>query len=130
MIDEHALRRAFAELQARVAYVERATGLFVDEASLDGRNGDPIVHFVPRGWRCANFEKQRYSQCTPEFLEILAETLHHAGTRPREGKEKFAAGNLKDAARARTWARRMRRQSAEPTPPPASSPADDDDFIP
>jgi len=142
-IDEEALRRAFAALQARVVYLEQASGLFASEDDLASPRGNPTVRFAPNRWRGADFKGKRYSECSPEFLEVLAEALHYTGLHPKEGKEKFAAGNLTDAARARSWARRLRgragangasepepKKSAWGAPPPARSGAPPVDAAP
>lgn len=118
MIDEAALRQAFADLQRRVAYLEKAMGLFVSDDALDMPGGDKRVKFVPRDWKGENVKGRFYSECSPEFLEVLAETLTWMADNPQEGKEKYAAFNRKDAARARSWARRLRAREAAKTSAP------------
>ncbi len=126
-IDEEALRKAFAALQARVVYLERETGLFAPDASLDRPKGDPKVKFAPRDWRGPNFVGKNFSQCSPDFLEALASALSWAADNPQPGKEKYSAFNRKDGARARSWARRIRAkaEAAAPaaSPPPPPTPA-------
>ena len=117
MSDLDAVRKAFAALQARVAYLERASGLFADDASLDKPHGDPKVKFAPNSWRGPNFVEKSFSKCSPEFLEALAEALSWAADHPKPGKEKYVAGNRMDAARARSWARRLRAKAQGTTPP-------------
>lgn len=112
MINEAALRAAYAALLRRVEYLERSTGLFVADEMLDRPKGDPRVKFVPRNWRGDNFKGAFYSACSPEFLEVLAETLTWMADNPQAGKEDFVPNNRRDAARARTWARRLRAQAA------------------
>lgn len=109
------LERRVAELEAtqrqllaRLASLEAATGLFADDKDLASSKGDPTVKFVPRAWRGANMANRRYSQCSPEFLDVLAGFLAWSADNPREGKEKYAANDRRDAARARSWARRVR----------------------
>ncbi len=117
MIDEAALRKAFVALQRRVEYLEAASGLFVPESALTERNGDPSVKFSPRDWHGENFVGKHFSQCSPDFLEVLAETLQWAAEHPKAGKEQYAKYNRLDAARARTWARVLRARGW--TPPTA-----------
>jgi hypothetical protein len=113
MIDEAALRAAYADLRARVAYLEKASGLFADDASLDRPKGDPKVNFSPKAWRGPNFVGKNFSQCTPDFLEALADALTWAADNPKPGADpKFIGWNRLDAARARSWARRVRSQRA------------------
>lgn len=109
-IDEDKLREAFADLRARVTYLEVASGLFASEEDLAGPKGDPTVRFAPRGWNGPEdaVKGKRYSQCAPDFLDVLAETLEYSGRNPKPDKVQFAAGNLADARRARSWARRLR----------------------
>jgi hypothetical protein len=117
-IDEDALRAAFAGLRSRLDYIEVALGIYVRDEDLDKPKGDPTVRFAPRDWRGENYVQRRYSQCSPEFLESLAESLTWSANNPPsdpeklEKHQKFAPGNRLDACRARTWARRLRRQAA------------------
>lgn len=131
-IDPDAMRHAFAELRERVAYVERAAGLFVDEADLQTRKGDPVVHFVPKGWRGdpEAMKGKRFSLCPPEFLDHLAGALRSMAARPPKDPEKdYRAKNLEDAALARTWARVLRRRAAAEQARAAASVPADDEFL-
>lgn len=104
---EDALRE-IAALRARIEALEGATGLFASDKDMAGPKGDPIVRFEPRGWRGATHKDKHYSECSPEFLDALAEQLSWSAANPREGKEKYASYDKLDAARARSWARRLR----------------------
>jgi hypothetical protein len=111
MIDESALRTAFADLQRRVAYLERASGLFVADDELDRPKGDIKIHFDPNGWRGPSCKGRRASECTPEFLEAYAGALQSMAERPKPGDDpKRPVYNRLDAARARSWARRLRQR--------------------
>jgi len=114
---------------ARLDAMENASGLFVDEASLDLPGGDPIVKFEPRSWRGGgHFVERKYSECSPEFLECLALAVQ-TETAPRDPErlakwERFRQSNLTNASRARSWARRIRargpvenRPAADPQQP-------------
>lgn len=107
MIDDDALRRAFADLRARLVHLEIASGLFVAEKELDTPKGNPIVRFKPRDWRGEDFKGKRFSECSPDFLETLAGTLSWMAAHPQAGKERYAEGNRREAAIARSWARRL-----------------------
>lgn len=98
----------FAALRARVDAIENASGLYVSEKELDSPKGSPEVKFQPRDYRGASMVGRKYSACTPEFLDLLAEALQYSGTHPKPDKIQFAKFNLLDAARARSWARRLR----------------------
>jgi hypothetical protein len=114
--DLDAVRKAFAALQARVAYLEKASQLFVDDASLDRHHGDPKVRFAPKSWRGPDFVGKTFSKCSPEFLESLAEALTWAANNPKPDKAKYAEGNRTDAARCRSWARRIRAKAQTTAP--------------
>jgi hypothetical protein len=119
VIDEKAIREAYAKLAARVEALERLSGMFVSDKDLDDpRFGDPVVKFDVRSWRGPSYVGKKFSQCSPDFLEALAESLQYSAEHPKEGKEKYAAFNRKDAARARTHARRI-RSGVVPPPPEA-----------
>ena len=111
-IDEDALRAAFKALTERVAALERASGLFASDADLASQKGDPTVRFSPRDWRGPDHKGRRYSQCAPAFLEMLAESLAWSARQPPKDGKDFRESNLRDAARARSWARRLRANPA------------------
>lgn len=123
---EKVLRQRVDELEARcdallsrLESVEAATGLFATDRDLDGTHGDPAVKFAPRDYRGPDMKGRQYSRCTPEFLDILAESLAYSAANPKEGKEKFAKYNAIDAKRARSWARRLRSGWKAPSAPEA-----------
>lgn len=87
---------------------------------LDSERGNPIVKNDPKGWQGESHRGQRYSECPAEFLDKMAEQL-----------DKFAWFNEKDAAKARGWAERNRknppaRREAEAAAPAA--PATDNEW--
>jgi hypothetical protein len=104
-----ALMRALTELRARVDALEAATGLYVSEEELDDpRHGNPVAKFSPRKWRGPDHKGKQFSKCDPAFLDAYAEALSWMADHPQDGKEKYAAFNRKDAARARSWGKRLR----------------------
>ena len=116
-IDEGALRQAFADLRTRIAYIERALGLFVSDADLDKPRGNIKVGFDPRNWRGPSHKGKRASDCSPEFLEAYAEALLWMSEHPKPDADPKKAGfNRTDSARARSWARRLRQAKAAPAP--------------
>jgi hypothetical protein len=111
------MRAAYAELRARVAYLEKHLEIFASDEDLAHPQGDPQVKFPPKSWRGENYTGKRYSECSPDFLEVLAGTLDWMADNPQAGKEKFAKYNRLDAKRARSWARRLRVGWTPPPPP-------------
>lgn len=91
------------------------------DSDLDSQYGDPIVNAKdPRDWTGPTQKGKRFSQCSSEYLELLASRLDFfADIAEKEGKT-TAAGkpvapyNRRDAARARGWAKRV-REGWEPT---------------
>lgn len=83
-------------------------------SDLDGRYGDPEVRYDPRDWTGDSFIGALLSQCTPEYLDVLAESFDsYADWADREGKTTNAGKPVgpykrRDASRARGWAARLR----------------------
>ncbi len=99
-----------------------SAGKFASDAEMSGNGGDPLVTFDPKGFRGEGpgGKGRRYSQCSWQFLEFWAETLDYMAANPKEGKEKYVRGNMADARKARTWAKRIRggwSPESEGTPP-------------
>lgn len=113
----HELEETVKALLLRIGLLERATGLFADDKDLSGRFGNPEVKFSPRSWQGANCVGRRFSECPPEFLDMLAEALAWSAANPKPGKERYSKYNATDATRARGWARRLRLGDAAPTTP-------------
>ena len=102
------LQRQFLAFDARLAALENATGLFASDKELDSAFGDPVLRFAPRAWKGDKFDGKHYSECPPELLDVLAEYLAWSAANPKPDKVKYVPYSLKDAARARGWARRKR----------------------
>lgn len=104
-------------VQGEVASKPSSTGTFsgpmASEQELDGPYGNPVVKFVPTRWGGEDFRGKRFSECTPEFLDVLASALQWSADNPQEGKGRFVEFNRKDAARARGWAARLRGGGAD-----------------
>lgn len=92
--------------------VPSTSGAIASDADLDGKYGNPTVRFNPKRWEGDGFTGKNYSDCSPDFLDILAEALDYSADNPTAGKEKYVEGNRKDAARARGWAKRLRSGKA------------------
>ncbi len=91
---------------------DKPTGVALD-ADLDGPHGDPEIRAKsPRDWVGESQQGKRFSQCPPEYLDLVAARLDYfaeqnaASDDPEQQKK--AGYNRKDAARARGWAARIR----------------------
>lgn len=85
-----------------------SSGAIADARELDSEYGDPQVKFDPRDWAGDTCVGLRFSECPPDFLDVLAESKDWASRNPKPGKERYAAYDAKDAARARGWSARLR----------------------
>jgi len=116
-----ALEAVVAELRASVTAFENASGLYASDAELASDKGDPVVKWPLRNWAGRNDVGKKFSECAPTFLDALAENLQyradHPKAKPKQGQSqeeaeanarKYADWDRKDAARARSWARRIR----------------------
>lgn len=101
-----------------------ASQAVASDDDLDGPYGDPTVRNDPKDWRGPSFAGCRFSECPPEYLDMLASLFEWRATKDDEKGargEKNAKGyaiNGKfprmDAARARGWAARKRNGWAPP----------------
>lgn len=99
-------------LKARPASAPATTGAIAPDSDLDGQWGDPDVRKDPPRWNGPSYAGRRYSQCPPEYLDVLASLFDwKAGKDDEKGTDegkKYAGYARKDAARARGWAKRLR----------------------
>lgn len=108
------LRSIDASLKVIAGSVKaRAAKTVATDRDLAGQYGDPQVRLTVRDWTGPSMKGRRMSECPPEFLDLLAETLDYIGDKEeREGKtyndKPTAPYKRQDAARARGWAQRMR----------------------
>lgn len=115
------VREAFADLRSRMTAIETRLGLYASDEDLDGPRGNPTIRFTPKRFRGPGYVGKRYSEASPEFLDAFAEALQWMADNPKTDSDedaKKARWNLVDAARARSWARRI-RSGAVPPPPEA-----------
>jgi hypothetical protein len=76
-------------------------------ADLDGPHGDPTIRAKsPRDWTGDEMLGRRFSECPPDYLDLLAARFEFFNT--KETDEKKRSYNTRDAARARGWAARLR----------------------
>ena len=86
------------------------------DADLDGTHGDPEVRAKdPRDWTGPAMKGRRFSECPPDYLDLLAQRFDYfAG---QEADPKKAGYNRADARRARGWALRIRNGTHVQTTP-------------
>lgn len=87
-------------------------GEVAGERDLDSQYGDPTIKKDPKRWTGESYAGCRYSECPPEYLDVLADLKDWMADKDEEkgtddGK-KFARYGRLDAARARGWAERKR----------------------
>ncbi len=108
------------------------------DRDLDSQYGNPIVKAKdPRDWTGETMNGRRFSECPPEYLDIVADRLDYFAEQAEIAGEvstttgKPTAGYKRlDAARARGWAKRVREGWKAPALSgftADSSPIDDDD---
>jgi len=85
------------------------------DADLDGKYGDPEVKAKdPRDWMGPTMKGRRFSECPPDYLDMVAARLDYFAEQADEKGEKASNGKPAsaykrlDAARARGWAKRIR----------------------
>ncbi len=75
--------------------------------NLDGPRGDPTIRAKsPRDWSGEDQLGKPFSECPPEYLDLLAERFDYFNE--TETDEKKRGYNAMDAAKARGWAARIR----------------------
>jgi len=85
------------------------------DSDLDSQYGDPVIKASdPRDWTGPSQKGKRFSQCSSEYLMLVADRLDYfADKAEKEGAttstgKPVAPYNRRDAARARGWAKRIR----------------------
>lgn len=116
------LRSIDATLKAMLALAQQRTAKarasapkdIASDRDLDGKYGDPVVNMKdPRDWTGPKMKGRRFSECPPEYLDLLADRFDYFAQKAEEENEQYkgkptAPFRRKDAARARGWAKRMR----------------------
>jgi hypothetical protein len=87
------------------------------EHIISGPHGDPLVKTKdPRDWSGESMKGRQFSECPPEYLDLLAERFDYFASKEEDAtKQKY---NLLDARRARAWAARIRGGWTAPALPP------------
>jgi hypothetical protein len=84
------------------------------EVDIDGPRGNPEVRFDPKRWEGQSYKGKTFSECDPDFLDMLAETFDYFSRKEDESGAVDKNGGPKsrwtrlDAGRARAWAKRLR----------------------
>ena len=87
----------------------------VDDADLDGKYGNPEVRLTPSKWSGPDYKGWKFSDCPPDFLDMMSDMLDAIARKQAQdpAKAKFADWSAKDAARARAWAERLRKNQSK-----------------
>lgn len=119
------LRSIDASLKLLVKQQQAAAPKAVaSDRDLDSKYGDPVLKFKPRDWTGATFKDRHFSQCPPDLLDLVADSLDWFGKQADEKGERTNGGKpvgdykRSDAARARGWAKRIREGRAPNAAPP------------
>lgn len=97
---------------SRAGKPDATAGGTASDRDLDGPYGDPEVKARdPRDWTGPTMKGRRFSECPPEYLDMVAERLDYFSLTNKgetEEDQKKLKFNKLDAARARGWAKRLR----------------------
>ena len=86
----------------------------VPDSLLSGQYGDPVVKAKdPRDWTGEPMKGRKFSECPPEYLDMLAERYDYFASKETDQVKSGYA--VKDAQRARGWAARLRAGWTAPT---------------
>ncbi len=92
-----------------------AVGAIASDRDLDGQWGDPEIKAKdPRDWTGPSMKGRHYSECPPDYLDMVAERLDYfaeqadAENKVTDKGKPVSQYNRSDAARARGWAKRIR----------------------
>lgn len=102
------LRSIDATLKGILRALSASTGAAIaSDADLDGPHGDPAIKAKdPRDWSGPPMTGRRFSECPPEYLDLLADRFDYFASKEEDAKK--ARYNQLDASRARGWAQRIR----------------------
>ena len=96
----------------------------VSDADLDGKYGNPEVRMIPSKWTGPDYKGWKFSDCPAEFLDEMAGMLDAVARKQSQdpAKAKYSDWSAKDAAKARAWAERHRKNGG----PAKGAPMPDD----
>lgn len=114
------LRKQTALLQQILAALAPQADRVLD-ALLNGPHGDPIIKAKdPRDWAGEPMTGRTFSQCSPEYLDLLADRFDFFANDPEKADKRQY--NERDAKRARGWAARLRSGWTRPATEPMTQP--------
>lgn len=127
------LKHMLGLMEARTPTTGTGAPAVASDADLDGQYGNPEVKAKsPRDWVGESQQGKRFSECPPEYLDLVASRLDYfaqqnAASENDDDRKKVRFNKL-DAARARGWAARLRAGWVAPVaaPTPAGNPFGDD----
>lgn len=95
------------------------------DRDLDGQYGNPEVKAKdPRDWTGDTMKGKRFSECPPEYLDLVASRLDYFASQTEGSQDadeqKKRRYNLIDASRARGWAARKRAGWQPPPEEPSA----------
>lgn len=124
---------AIAKQRPRGSTSSASTGGEATDAEMDDPKwGDPTIRRDPKRWTGERMVGRRYSETSPEYLEVLAtfkdwQAQQDEATNATDDKGRpKSQWARKDARIARGWAARL-RAGYKPKPPPSMDDADGDD---
>ncbi len=113
------LRSIAADMRELVTIAKARRASTEPTVDLDSQHGDPVVKAKdPRDWAGDSMQARKFSECPPEYLDLLAARYDYFAEREADAKKKKY--NQLDAARARGWAARLRNGWTPPTLSPES----------
>lgn len=127
------------QLLARASTGGGASGPVANDRDLDSQYGNPEVRMKdPRDWTGPTMRGRKFSECPPDYLDMIADRFDYFAAKADEAGEKLENGQPAskykrvDAARARGWAKRIREgrhvqvSAPEPAEDWADAPKDSD----
>ena len=89
----------------------------IHDRVLDGPHGNPVIKAKdPRDWSGDSMNGRTFSECPPEYLDLLADRYDYFSTKPDQEPSKVRYAQI-DAQRARGWAARLRAGWTPPVAP-------------
>lgn len=88
-----------------------ASGRVAADVDLDSPLNNPEVKKDPPRWKKAGLDGEaprRMAECSPAYLDAVAEFRDFCADNPQAGKERYAGDDRREAQLARGWAARKR----------------------